>query len=95
MIGFGRMARYTRCWQADLSERWRLIAAEEEEGWVAIAYDRIEKTEPYREFAANEDEAKAKARYFIVGIEPPTTFHHGSTLEFDWRPCTDIDSEEI
>jgi hypothetical protein len=87
------MARYTTCWQADPSERWRLIAAAEEEGWVAIAYDRTEKTEAYRELAANEDEAKAKARYFIVGIVPPTTFHHGSTLEFEWRPCTDIDTE--
>ena len=95
MLGLGRMARYSTCWQADPSERWRLIAAAEEKGRVAIAYDRTEKTEAYRELAADENEAKAKARHFIVGIVPPHTFHHGSTLEFEWRLCTDIDVEEI
>src|SRR5688500_10351621 len=63
MVGLGRVAGYSKCWEAEPSERWRLIAEADEEGWAAIAYDRTNETEAYRELAASEDEAKAKARH--------------------------------
>jgi hypothetical protein len=89
------MARYTKCWKADPSEGWRLVAAETEEGWVAVVYDRAEKREAFRDTAADEDEAKTKARHFIVGIVPPITFTKGSTLELDWLPCAANDTDVI
>ncbi|HYI92373.1 MAG TPA: hypothetical protein VEX68_02415 [Bryobacteraceae bacterium] len=87
------MARYKSCWKTDPSEGWRLIAAETDAGWIAIVYDRAEKREAYRASAADENEAKVKARHFIVGVVPPITFSEGSTLELKWVPCSDEDQE--
>ncbi len=88
------MARYKSCWKTDPSEGWRLIAAETDTGWIAVVYDRAEKREAYRESAADENEAKAKARHFIVGVVPPITFSEGSTLELKWVSCVD-DSDDL
>jgi hypothetical protein len=65
------------------------------EGWVAVVYDREEKRPAYRELALDENDAKAKAKSFLVGVAPPITFHKGSSIELQWTPCSEtaLDSE--
>jgi hypothetical protein len=81
------MGEFSTCWHADHTDRWRLIAGLSKEGWVAVVYDREQKTDAYRELALDVNDAKAKARYFLVGVAPPITFHKGSSIELQWTPC--------
>jgi hypothetical protein len=80
------MDSYRKYWLADPTERWRLLAVPTEEGWNAVVYDREERMEVYREFAVDEEDAKAKARRFIIGMVPPLTFHKGRQIAVNWQP---------
>lgn len=77
------------CWHAEHTDRWRLVAKLTQEGWVALVYDRDEKQERYRSLAADENDAKAKAWQFVVGVAPPITFHKGTSIELQWTPCSE------
>lgn len=89
------MDQESTCWHAAHTPSWTLKAERTAEGWLATVYNHGENRLAFSELAASADEAKAKAHYFLVGVEPPTTFHKGSSIQLRWGPCAEqiLDSE--